>query len=106
MKRQVNVQTGYLVTVPTQQYSTNMNLFSNCTRLLSNLLQTGDAKEDPEELGGCREENCVITLRNLEHLFGWVSGDDEILVGSEDVQVLPCPNVIAVHLSELGRREW
>lgn len=84
-----------------------MNLFSNCTRLApSNLLQTGDAKEDSKKFVGCREENCVITIRNVKHLLGWVSGDDEILVGSEDSQVFPCPNVIAVHLSELGRSEW
>lgn len=85
-----------------------MNLvFSNCTGLLpSDLLQTGDAKEDSEELLGCREETCVITLRNLEHFLGRVSGDDEVLVGSEDSQVCPCPHVIAVHLSELGRSEW
>lgn len=72
----------------------------------SNLLQTGDAKEDSEKFVGCREENCVITIRNVKHLLGWVSGDDEVLFGSEDSQVFPCPNVIAVHLSELGRSEW
>ena len=76
--------------------------FSNCT----GLLQTGDAKEDSEEHLGCREEHCVITIRDVEHSLGWVSGDDEILVGSEDSQVCPCPHVIAVHLSELGRSEW
>lgn len=47
----------------------------------------------------------MIALRHVEDSLGWVGGDDEILVSSGDSQVLPCPDVIAVHLAKLGSSE-
>lgn len=66
------------------------------------LLETGNAKEGPEEGEGVGEEDGVVAVGHVEDALWWVSGDDEILFRCQNAQILARPDVEAPNLAVVG----
>lgn len=66
------------------------------------LLETGNAKEGPEEGEGVGEEDGVVAVGHVEDALWWVSDDDEILFRCQNAQILARPDVEAPNLAVVG----